>query len=39
MKIKNELFKEKEIPVTKAMCNVRDQEMQDPNPSWQRAQH
>lgn len=27
MKIKNELFKEKEIPMTKAMCNMRIQEM------------
>ena len=39
MKIKNELFKEKEIPVTKAMCNMSVQGMQDPNPSWQTAQH
>jgi len=39
MKIKNELFKEKEITMTKAMCNMRIQEMQDPNLSWQTAQH
>ena len=39
MKIKNELFKEKEITTIKAMCNMHIQEMQDPNLSWQTAQH